>query len=110
MSRRHAALRLAAEGVYAEDLSTNGTFVAGARLEGEVAVPFGAALAMGVFSLRVVEKEGEATAVPVEREATIPFVTHTAGEPARRPTVAPPERRAGGPRAAATAAPVDVAP
>ncbi|HEY2743615.1 MAG TPA: ATPase, T2SS/T4P/T4SS family [Polyangia bacterium] len=78
VSRRHAALRLGDEGVFAEDLSTNGTFVGGERLDGEVAVPFGAALAMGVFSVRVIEHEGEPTPVPVavEREATIPFVTH----------------------------------
>ncbi len=85
VSRRHAALRLGDEGVFAEDLSTHGTFVGGARLEGEVAVPFGAALAMGVFSLRVIEHEGEPTPLPavepaplapIEREATIPFVTH----------------------------------
>jgi len=94
VSRRHAALRLGDDGVYAEDLSTHGTFVGGARLDGEVAVPFGAALAMGVFSLRVIERDGEATPVPesmpaatlapaasaprvtIEREPTIPFVTH----------------------------------
>ena len=88
VSRRHAALRLGDDAVYAEDLSTNGTFVGGERLQGEVAVPFGAALAMGVFSVRVVERDGEETptqappvvepAAPrvVEREETIPFVTH----------------------------------
>ena len=84
VSRRHAALRLADDAVYAEDLSTNGTFIGGERLQGEVAVPFGAALAMGVFSVRVIESEGDPTPTPqeptprpvVEREETIPFVTH----------------------------------
>jgi len=66
VSRRHAALRLGDGGVLAEDLSTNGTFVGGERIDGEVTVPFGAALAMGVFSLRVIDRDGEATPVPGE--------------------------------------------
>ena len=98
VSRRHAALRLGDGGVLAEDLSTNGTFVAGERIDGEVAVPFGAALAMGVFSLRVFELDGDNTPVPgapepprampapralaaprtlIDREPTIPFSTRT---------------------------------
>ena len=117
VSRRHAALRLGDGGVLAEDLSTNGTFVGGERIDGEVTVPFGAALAMGVFSLRVIDRDGEATPVPgeplaaplampaprirIEREPTIPFSTRTLAslpplaeppqpDPVAEPTLLPP--------------------
>jgi len=118
VSRRHAALRLGDGGVLAEDLSTNGTFVGGERIDGEVTVPFGAALAMGVFSLRVIDRDGEVTPVPgeppraapvampaprirIEREPTIPFSTRTLAslpplaepvqpEPVAEPTLLPP--------------------
>jgi pSer/pThr/pTyr-binding forkhead associated (FHA) protein len=53
VSRRHAALDIEESGVVVRDLSTNGTFVEGRRVASGQAVPFGKALRIGPFVLRV---------------------------------------------------------
>jgi pilus assembly protein CpaF len=69
VSRRHASLEVDDEGVVVRDLSTNGTFVEGRRVEGAQAIPFGKAVRIGPFTLRIrpAGKSAPATgAVPSE--------------------------------------------
>jgi pilus assembly protein CpaF len=52
VSRRHASVELNDNGIVIRDLSTNGTFVDGRRVVGEVPVPFNRPVRVGPFTLR----------------------------------------------------------
>jgi pilus assembly protein CpaF len=52
VSRRHAQVELAADGLVLKDLSTNGTFVAGKRIAGATKLAFGTPIQVGPFTLR----------------------------------------------------------
>jgi len=52
VSRRHAQVEVVADGLVLNDLSTNGTFVAGKRIAGATKLPFGTPIVVGPFTLR----------------------------------------------------------
>jgi pilus assembly protein CpaF len=85
VSRRHAALELEEAGVVIRDLSTNGTFVEGRRVASGQSVPFGKALRIGPFTLRVrPAAPALPTAAPTAAAAT------TASTAAPLPALPPP--------------------
>jgi Flp pilus assembly CpaF family ATPase len=53
VSRKHASIEVGDAGLVVRDLSTNGTFVEGKRVTGELQLPFNKPIRIGPFTLRI---------------------------------------------------------
>jgi pilus assembly protein CpaF len=89
VSRRHASVEITSGGLLVRDLSTNGTFVEGKRVDGAQPLPFGKPVKIGPFVLRFRMPGGSG-----------PVATRTAAGEVKKP---PPPPRPPAPVAAAVA-------
>ncbi len=80
MSRRHAEFRQEGEGWVVQDLgSSNGTFIAGERLDGPKAVEEGTEVAFGKFSIVFGKAVGQDVPAPAAPRPTAPLVAAAEG-------------------------------
>src|SRR4051812_11414954 len=98
VSRKHASVEITAQGLVVRDLSTNGTFIEGKRVDGAQPLPFGKPVKIGPFVLRFRLPAGSG-----------PVATRTAAGEVKRPPP-PPRPPVAAVAAVQRAAPVAVEP
>jgi pSer/pThr/pTyr-binding forkhead associated (FHA) protein len=111
LSRRHAVVRVLAEGLQVEDLgSSNGTFVDGERIEAPTVLLVGAVMTLGASAFVVEEEAMRASSQPLtaaDRDATRAWTIQPGGttvRPANSATATVEQSQAPSPAAGAPAA------